>query len=99
MINSANRNNDDWGLEGYSLPKFNAFMDKPPNFKIVKNRTRDLLGDMIKPIANNPGPDKYETQVNILPRRGYKIYKLSRITAFAEEAKRFEKLPAPGQYH
>jgi hypothetical protein len=54
---------------------------------------------MIKPIKNNPGPEKYETQVNILPRRGYKIYKLNRITTFAEEAKRFEKLPAPGQYH
>jgi hypothetical protein len=54
---------------------------------------------MIKPIKNNPGPDKYETQLNILPRRGYKIYKLNRITTFAEEAKRFEKLPAPGQYH
>jgi hypothetical protein len=27
------------------------------------------------------------------------IYKLPRITTFAEEAKRFEKLPSPGQYH
>jgi hypothetical protein len=81
------------------LPKFNALLDKPPNFKIIKTRTRDLLGDMIKPIAKNPGPDKYETQVNILPLHGYKIYKLNRITTFAEEAKRMEKLPSPGQYH
>ena len=68
-------------------------LDKPPGFKIFKTRTRDLLGDMIKPIAKNPGPDKYETQLDILPRRGYKIYKLNRITTFAEEAKRMEKLP------
>ena len=27
------------------------------------------------------------------------IYKLPRVTTFAEEAKRFEKLPSPGQYH
>jgi len=99
VVASANRNNDDWGVEGYQLPHFNAFLDKPPGFKIMKTRTRDVLGEMIKPIAKNPGPDKYEVGLNILPRHGLKIYKLNRITTFAEEAKRYSKLPSPGQYH
>jgi hypothetical protein len=38
VINSGNSNNDDWGLEGYQFPKFNAFMEKPPGFKIIKTR-------------------------------------------------------------
>lgn len=46
-----------------------------------------------------PGPNKYETAGNMLLKQKISIYKLPRITAFAEEAKRFEKLPSPGQYH
>lgn len=69
VVNSANRDNGDWGIEGYSLPKFNAFLDKAPNFKIMKTRTRDVLGDMIKHKKDFPGPEKYETGLTMLLKR------------------------------
>jgi hypothetical protein len=99
VINSSNRGSDDWGIKGYTIPKFNPFMDKPPSFKITKSRTRDLIGELIKHHKDFPGPSKYETAGNMLLKQKISIYKLPRITAFAEEAKKFEKLPSPGQYH
>jgi len=98
VIQSANRGSDDWGIEGYTYPKFNPHLDKPPNFKITKTRTRDLMNDLIKHNKDYPGP-KYETAGSMLKKPQISIYKLARVTAFAEEAKRFEKLPSPGQYH
>lgn len=98
MILSQNKGNDDWGIKGYSFRKFNPFMDKPPNFKIIKSKTRDLMADLIKHKKDFPGP-KYETAGNMLMKQKISIYKLPRITALAEEQKRHEKDPAPGQYH
>lgn len=74
-------------------------MDKPPSFKVTKSRTRDLIGDLIKHHKDFPGPSKYETAGTMLLRQKISIYKLPRITTFAEEAKKNEKLPSPGQYH
>ena len=98
VIQSANRGADDWGIEGYTIPKFNPYLDKPPSFKVTKSRTRDLINDLIKHNKDYPGP-KYETGGNMLLKNKISIYKLPRITTFAEEAKRTEKNPAPGQYH
>lgn len=96
VIGSSNKGSDDWGIKGYTIPKFNPFLDKPPNFKITKSRTRDLIGDLIKAHKDFPGPNKYETGGTMLLKQKISIYKLPRVTAFAEEAKRFEKLPSPG---
>lgn len=84
VINSSNRGSDDWGIDGYSLPKFNAHLDKPPGFKIVNNRTRDVMNDLIKHIKDFPGP-KYETAGSMIPPQKMSIYKLPRVTTFAEE--------------
>jgi hypothetical protein len=56
------------------------------------------MNDLIKHNKDYPGP-KYETAGSMLKKPQISIYKLARVTAFAEEAKRFEKLPSPGQYH
>jgi hypothetical protein len=29
MVNSNKKKTEDWGLEGYSIPKFNPYLDKP----------------------------------------------------------------------
>jgi hypothetical protein len=49
------------------------------------------MGDFIKHIKNFPGPSQYETGGNFLPKQKHSIYKLNRVTTFAEEAKRNEK--------
>lgn len=100
VVGSANKNTDDWGIQGYEFIKFNPFvLPKNPGFKIVKSRQRDIMGEFIKHIKNFPGPSQYETGGNFLPRQKHSIYKLNRITTFAEEAKRNEKSPEPGRYH
>lgn len=100
VIHSSSKSNtQEWGIKGYSIRKFNPHMDKPPNFKIVNNKPRDFIGDVIKGIKDFPAPTKYETTGDILLKRKISIYKLPRVTAFAEEAKKYEKLPAPGMYH
>jgi|APCry1669190288_1035285.scaffolds.fasta_scaffold30419_2 hypothetical protein len=57
------------------------------------------MGDFIKHIKNFPAPNQYETGGNFLPKQKMSIYKLNRVTTFAEEAKRNEKSPEPGRYH
>ena len=74
-------------------------LPKNPGFKIVKSRQRDIMGEFIKHIKNYPGPSQYETGGNFLPKQKHSIYKLNRVTTFAEEAKRNEKSPEPGRYH
>ena len=82
------------GVEGYSITKIHPF-DKVSTFKITKSRTRDYVTDLIKHVKDFPGP-KYETAGSTLANQRVSIYKLPRITTFAEHAKLFEKLPAPG---
>jgi hypothetical protein len=36
VINSNKKVTDDWGVEGYNLPKYNAHLDKPITYKIPK---------------------------------------------------------------
>jgi hypothetical protein len=95
VITGGSRGSDDWGIEGYTIPKFNPHLDKPISFKITKSRTRDLISELIRYNKDFPGP-KYETAGNLLMKNKMSIYKLPRITTFAEEAKRFEKNPSPG---
>lgn len=69
VVASANRNSDDWGIEGYQFIKFNPFiLPKNPGFKIVKSRQRDIMGEFIKHLKNVPGPSQYETGGNFLPK-------------------------------
>lgn len=98
MVGSSSKT-DEWGIKGYTIPKFSPHFDKPPNFKIVNNKPRDFIGDVIKAVKDFPAPSKYETTGDILMKQKMSIYKLPRVTTFAEEAKRFEKNPSPGQYH
>lgn len=101
VVQSSNRNSDDWGIEGYQFIKYNPFvMPKNPGFKIVNSqRSRDIMGEFIKHIKNNPSPSLYNTAGEFVPKQRMSIYKLNRVTTFAEEAKRNEKMPEPGRYH
>lgn len=97
-IIQTGKSNDEWGIEGYTIRKFDPFMDKAPSFKITKNKPRDFIGDITKFNKDFPGPNKYSTEGSMVFRKQLSIYKLPRITAFAEEQKR-NKNPSPGQYH
>lgn len=98
VVKASNKVSDDWGISGYTIPKFNPYLDKPPGFKITNSRTRDLMNELIKN-KDYPGPNKYETAGSMLLKQKISIYKLPRVTTFAEEQKKVAKLPAPGQYH
>ena len=86
---------DDWGVQGYQIPKFNAFLDKSPVFKISQSKDRDFITELQKRKAYIPGPI-YETNVSTFLKKKISFSKLPRITAAAEIMKRAEKIPAPG---
>ena len=56
---------DDWGVSGYTIPKFNAFLDKIPHFQISKSKGRDFITELQKRKAFIPGPI-YETASSTL---------------------------------
>lgn len=44
VVKSFNRKkNNIWGIEGYDLPRFDPFLDKPRNVKIVKDQKPNFL--------------------------------------------------------
>jgi hypothetical protein len=43
VIASNKKNNDDWGVKGYNMPKCNAFEDKPNVIKIKANNTGNFI--------------------------------------------------------
>jgi len=43
VINSNKKTTDDWGVEGYQIPNFNANFDKPITFKMTKGSPKDFI--------------------------------------------------------
>ena len=48
VISSNKKTADDWGVEGYSLPKFNANLDKPISFKMSIGKPTDFISQITK---------------------------------------------------
>lgn len=79
VVNSNKKTNDDWGLQGYTIPKFNAHLDKPPNVKIMKSKQNDFLSGHAKLKAWVPGP-QYEVSGSMIMTKNISISKLPKIT-------------------
>lgn len=60
VVRSRSRKDSDWGIDGYWMPKFNAYMDKPTSRKWVKTNLPDFLTLVKKRAKNTPSPDHYQ---------------------------------------
>eukprot|EP00347_Sterkiella_histriomuscorum_P001625 403371309 len=98
VINSSKKITDDWGVSGYTIPKFNAHFDKPITFKISKENPQDFISQEIKRRAFVPGPG-YDTRGSMILTKKLSISKLPRITNINDIMKAAEKTPSPGQYN
>ena len=56
MVKAANRKVEEFGIEGYQMPKTN-FLDKSTVCKIPKAAKRDFLTSLMKAKEKIPGPD------------------------------------------
>jgi hypothetical protein len=56
VVNSNKKVNDDWGLEGYKIPKFNAHLDKSLAAKMTKSNEKTYLEMIQKQKAYIPAP-------------------------------------------
>lgn len=95
IINSSRKSNDDFGLEGYSISKYNAFQEKPKAFKIVNSKKKDYISELQKMKAYIPGP-QYETAKTTLLSKKISFSKMPRITEISAVMKNAAKLPSPG---
>lgn len=60
MVNSNNLNNSDFGIQGYHIPKFNAYFDKPIGTKWIKNKIPTMWDTIDKSAKKAPSPDHYQ---------------------------------------
>lgn len=93
---------DDFGIEGYHIPTFNAALDKPRTTKFSPTKQRKTFIDFaVKEKEFLPGSTRYNTANNLLnPKKGLMTTKGKR-KMFSEEiedlAKKYKK-PDPGTY-
>ncbi|CDW89632.1 UNKNOWN [Stylonychia lemnae] len=95
---------------GYYVPDNYSYIDKPRTFMISKSKNKDFISTVVKQKQNIPGPQHYETQVNLLMKKNISIYKKKRyleiiyqITiyreSFAEDIMKMSKqTPGVGSY-
>jgi hypothetical protein len=95
VINSSKKSNDDWGLQGYSIPKYNAHLDKPPKIQIQKNKIATFLEQVQKEKGYIPGP-VYNVSGSMVLNKKISISKLPKVTFAQELMKKSEKTPSPG---
>ena len=43
VVKSNKKCNDDWGVKGYNIPKFNSHLDKPQSYSFVKSKVTNFL--------------------------------------------------------
>ena len=60
MIRSKSRKDQDFGIEGYWIPNFNAYMDKPRGRKWVNANLPDMFTEIKKRAQQTPSPDHYQ---------------------------------------
>lgn len=80
VINSSKKTTDEWGIKGYTIPKFNARLDHSPTFIISKSKPNNFISDITKKKNFIPGP-QYEVGGSMLLKTKMSFPKLPRITA------------------
>ena len=60
IVRSRSRKNHLFGIEGYWIPKFNAYLDKPNVRKWVNNTLPDFYSEIKKRAQMTPSPDHYQ---------------------------------------
>lgn len=93
---------DDFGIDGYFIPHFNAALDKPPAWKFSPTKNRKTFIDfVVKQKEFLPGSTRYNTTKGLLdPKKGLLTSRGKR-KMFSQEieelAKKYKK-PDPGTY-
>lgn len=101
VVRAYKRKKNVWGIEGYDLPKFNAYLDKVRNVRIVKDQKKNYLDDLEKMKANIPAPCTYNIEGSLInPKRNSSLSKGKRLTLVDEIIRENTKnlKPGPGQY-
>ena len=96
----SSHNSNDWGIDGYNLPKTYQYFDKNPKFS--KAKRSDPLQEATKrswgPDSTKYSPDlKTAFKMNWLSRTG-KFPKSKKFTIIDEAIKEGKKYPGPGDY-
>ena len=69
-----------WGVEGYNIPKYNAHLDKPSVYKIVKDKRPNYIDEFKKTKEYIPAPTHYNTIGSMINTRRYNLGKTERMT-------------------
>ena len=74
-----------WGIDGYDFPTFNANLDKVRNFKIVNNKKKTFLDEVVRSKSTVPAPVEYNTIGNLInPKKNSGLPKGKRLTLIDE---------------
>ena len=97
VVNSNKKYNDDWGVKGYQIPKFNYLLDKPPNNKFAKSKITNFLAEQQRSKSFVPGPD-YNI-AGTMKGSSYSFLKRDRPLFTKDQIKATSFIPPPGTYN
>lgn len=100
MVNSKIKGVNQFGVEGYHIPKYNAYFDEPLGRKWIKGKVPDFWDAVRKRALKTPSPDHYQKNVNMMGKKG-KIFvsKLPRTTEIDMIFKNKKSGPSPFSYN
>ena len=102
MVNSSKKNNDEFGISGYSYIGYNSHLDKPTVFSIVKDLPGKPKMDHISMLQREkkliPGPD-YNIAGDIAKGGKFFIPKGKTPTYFAAVINEAKKTVGVGKYN
>jgi len=104
VIKLMTRSNNQWGISGYTIPEFNAKLDKPSCFKITKTKRPSYIDESVKLTARMPAPGQYNTidEGGMIDKRKKSSLERSPKLSFMsiiEKQELKKKFPGPGSYN
>lgn len=96
IVKSNKKSNDDWGVKGYNIPKFNCELDKALNYSFAKGKNKNFIDQETKSKAFVP-PAIYNVEGSWIKKSGCSFIKRDR-PLFITEQIRLSKNPPVGSY-
>eukprot|EP00347_Sterkiella_histriomuscorum_P017488 403349166 len=97
---SSFRKQQNWGVEGYNIRKFDPYLDKVHCLQIKDTKNMTYIDMAVKAKEYLPSPQKYETSGSLIDNKRHGFGKSERITlpTEIEKTSRRELKPGPGTY-
>ncbi len=102
VVDNLTKSKNQWGIEGYDIPKYNPHFDKSFTVKISNIKKTSYLDDVMRKSKFIPAPWQYKIKDDGLidPKKKSPLSKMQKMTYLdlIEKEQKKKNIPGPGTY-